>query len=81
VKIVKEIASGKDISNQIELRNIVNRKFAPIVVVYNISRFSRNVSQGLALFHKMREEGLTLESSMETFQASTEEGNLKIFNF
>jgi DNA invertase Pin-like site-specific DNA recombinase len=65
VEIIKETASAKDIANQVKLREVYGMVGVSVLVVYNVSRFSRNVSQGLHMYQKLRDSAIRLESVME----------------
>jgi DNA invertase Pin-like site-specific DNA recombinase len=65
VKIVKEVISAKDMKDQVLLNEISNMEGIQVIVVYNISRFSRNVLQGLEMYNKLKEKSMRLESATE----------------
>lgn len=50
------------------------------LVVYNVSRFSRNVSKGLELARTFRDSNLDLVSSMEMLDASSPSGEFNLTN-
>ncbi len=84
IHIVREITSATDTKNQKLLLSIVESygedKIPRKLIVYNISRFSRNVSKGLELARKMRENNLHLVSSMEMIDVSTASGEFNLTN-
>jgi DNA invertase Pin-like site-specific DNA recombinase len=56
------VASAKNINNQVGLKKIL-KEDAQVLVIYNVSRFSRNVVQGRNMFENLRSKGRTYLTS------------------
>jgi DNA invertase Pin-like site-specific DNA recombinase len=68
VYVIKEIASAKNMDDQKSLNALACCEMADkpdILLVYNISRFSRNVVQGISMYNKLKEKKIELQSVME----------------
>lgn len=78
-KVIQETASATDPSKQIKLLDLVKKyKYETKLVVYNVSRFSRNVSKGIALANRMSDGNLILISATEMLDITTPSGQ---YNF
>lgn len=82
IRTIREVVSAKDPCRQTELQRVSEKKFSnpTMLVVYNISRFSRNVSKGLDLVRKMRDNRLILVSSTEVVDLSSASGEYNLIN-
>ena len=82
--IIKETASATDTKKQKQLLKAIQdhkaEKVTTKLIVYNISRFSRNVSKGLDLARQMRDQNLHLVSSMEMIDVSSAFGEYNLTN-
>jgi DNA invertase Pin-like site-specific DNA recombinase len=73
VKVLEEAASSESISLQHCLQQVADIK-PRFLVVYNVSRFSRNVVEGLDYARKLRKLGTELLSATEILDTSTPSG-------
>lgn len=65
-EVVHEIRSGRDMTKLDQLNRVVRRiTSGEVIVFYNITRFSRNVAQGLNLIDKIHKKGGSVYSVTE----------------
>lgn len=76
---VKECASAKTTQKQVLLKQLTNTISEPCyLVVYSVSRFSRNLTQGLNLANKLAEKGIMLQSATEKIDITTKPGKYNL---
>lgn len=56
IKVIREATSAKDGKNLVKLEQVLEDK-ADFLIVYNVSRFSRNVVRGRSMASELRERG------------------------
>jgi DNA invertase Pin-like site-specific DNA recombinase len=75
-RVVKETASARTTKKQLNLTSFIESlpSEASCLVVYSVSRFSRNVQEGLALVDQLRQKQIMLQSVTENIDLSTPGG-------
>ena len=70
-KYIKEVSSARHMRNQKSLIKLISKYQNAIIIVFNISRFSRNTSDGCLLLEQMNQKDLHLVSATEAFDSRT----------
>ena len=73
-QVVKEVGSAKSIKKQKKLLNLIENNKDVTILVYNISRFSRNTREGIYLIEKMRKKNINLISIRERISLNSPGG-------
>lgn len=73
-KLVKETRSARYLYKQRGLLNIIAKNENITLIVYNVSRLSRNTKEALFLLDKMEEKNITLVSATENLNLNTSSG-------
>ena len=60
INTVNEIKSARNMNNQNNLYNIINNYNDINIIIYNITRFSRNVLQGLQILKKLEQKNIII---------------------
>lgn len=64
-KVIREIASAKNMQKQHKLHDVLEEEENKILVVFAVSRFSRNVVQGIEFAKKLSDKRVSLRSVTE----------------
>ena len=78
IEIITEICSATKMSNQKKLLDIVNTRENINLVLFDVSRFSRNIFDGTNLVKQCNEKKITLYSIKEGINTETKHG-IKMF--
>lgn len=63
--VASEVVSARNMDNQQVLKRVQTAKSGDHIVVYNISRYSRNVAQGVESLNSLLQRGVTVHAVME----------------
>lgn len=79
--VISEVASAKEMSNQKLLNQFVRSKPTDtVLLVYDVSRFSRNVVQGLNLARKLLDHNVQLRTVKDEFDMTAPSGEYNFTN-
>lgn len=76
VSLVTEVCSARQISNQKKLLKIINNNNDINLIVYDASRFSRNILEGIQILNECRNKNIILHCVKDSFSTYKYQGYL-----
>jgi DNA invertase Pin-like site-specific DNA recombinase len=77
---VTEVTRANNIKNQIQLLKLLEDNSNINIFIFDTSRFSRNISQGIELFNKCKHKNITIYVVKDNYSTENIIGNSKFIN-